>query len=134
MSEYGNVFLIGLATAALFLGGSNLPAFLEGSLALGVVAMMLKTLFVMFVVIWLRWTLPRFRIDQLMDLSWKYLLPCALIAFFGQSIFMLIAHQIPAINQITAIAVFIVFLMVMVKFIGRIRTNYREQSIPIGSN
>jgi NADH-quinone oxidoreductase subunit H len=134
MSEYGNVFLIGLATAALFLGGSNLPAFLEGSLALGVVAMMLKTLFVMFVVIWLRWTLPRFRIDQLMDLSWKYLLPCALIAFFGQSVFMLIAHQIPAITQITSIVVFLVFLLVMVKFIGRVRTNYREQSIPIGSN
>lgn len=134
MAEYGNVFLIGLSTAALFLGGANLPAFLEGSLALGVLVMMLKTLFVMFVVIWLRWTLPRFRIDQLMDLSWKYLLPCALIAFFGQSIFMLIANQIPAITQITAIAVFMVFLLVMVKFIGRIRSNYKEQSIPIGSN
>jgi NADH-quinone oxidoreductase subunit H len=134
MAEYGNVFLIGLSTAALFLGGANLPAFLEGNLALGVLVMMLKTLFIMFVVIWLRWTLPRFRIDQLMDLSWKYLLPCALIAFFGQSVFMLIANQIPAITQVMAITVFIVFLLVMVKFIGRIRTNYKEQSIPIGSN
>jgi NADH-quinone oxidoreductase subunit H len=134
MAEYGNVFLIGLSTAALFLGGANLPAFLEGSLALGVLVMMLKTLFIMFVVIWLRWTLPRFRIDQLMDLSWKYLLPCALIAFFGQSVFMLIANQIPAITPITSVAVFIVFLLVMVKFIGRVRTNYKEQSIPIGSN
>ena len=132
MAEYGNVFLIGLSTTALFLGGPNLPGFLQGNPFLSVAVMMLKTFFVMFVVIWLRWTLPRFRIDQLMDLSWKYLLPCALIAFFGQSVFMLVAHQIPAITQITSIVVFIVFLLVMVKFFGRIRANYKEQSIPVG--
>ena len=134
MAEYGNVFLIGLSTTALFLGGPNLPGFLQGNPFLSVAVMMLKTIFIMFVVIWLRWTLPRFRIDQLMDLSWKYLLPCALIAFFGQSVFMLVAHQIPAITQITSIVVFIVFLLIMIKFIGRIRTNYKEQSIPVGLN
>jgi len=134
MAEYGNVFLIGLSTTALFLGGPNLPGFLQGNPFLSVAVMMLKTFFVMFVVIWLRWTLPRFRIDQLMDLSWKYLLPCALIAFFGQSVFMLVAHEIPAITPITAIVVFIVFLLTMVKFFGRIRTNYKEQSIPVGLN
>ena len=46
---------------------------------LGVVAMFTKTFFFIFVFIWIRWTIPRFRFDQLMHLGWKSLIPISII-------------------------------------------------------
>jgi NADH-quinone oxidoreductase subunit H len=70
--------------ATLFFGGWDIP-FLrwdEGGSGLAAVAtglfMFLKTFFFLFLFMWVRWTLPRFRYDQLMSLGWKFLLPVAL--------------------------------------------------------
>lgn len=138
LAEYGNVFLIGLVVTSVYLGGGNLPFELAEStwwsIALSILVVFIKTIFIMFVVIWLRWTLPRFRIDQLMELSWKYLLPLALTAFFGQAMYMMILdidspvgkYAIPGI-------VFIIFLFVLFKFIVRVRVNIRDQAIPVNT-
>jgi NADH-quinone oxidoreductase subunit H len=70
--------------ATLFFGGWDIP-FLrwdEGGSGLAAVAtglfMFLKTFFFLFLFMWIRWTLPRFRYDQLMSLGWKFMLPVAL--------------------------------------------------------
>jgi NADH-quinone oxidoreductase subunit H len=59
--------------ATLFLGGWNSPVL--G----GPVAFMLKSVALVFVQFWLRWTLPRLRVDQLMYVSWKVLLPASFV-------------------------------------------------------
>jgi NADH-quinone oxidoreductase subunit H len=94
--------------ATLFFGGWDLPGSFDNMrvIAPGVVqgaqpavwktlvtllAFAVKTLFFCFVYIWVRWTVPRFRYDQIMDLGWKVLLPTALayIALMGTAILVL---------------------------------------------
>jgi NADH-quinone oxidoreductase subunit H len=85
MAEYVNVVVASAMTVTLFLGGWGLPGFHPQGV-LGVLASVLifsiKTLVLVFVFIWVRWTLPRFRWDQLMRLGWKVLLPLALVNLF----------------------------------------------------
>ena len=88
--EWVNVFVIGAVATTLFLGGWLIPGVSvvaqDGSgwlQAAGFVVFLLKTIAVIFVIIWIRWTLPRFRIDQMMGLCWKYLIPIAFACFIG---------------------------------------------------
>ena len=86
ISEYANMATSSALMATLFFGGWDIPftrvdnttgvSFLMTLLSIGLFG--LKTLFFIFVFIWIRWTLPRFRYDQLMSLGWKFMLPLAL--------------------------------------------------------
>ena len=118
LAEYIEVFVVCGVAVALFLGGYKVPFDLgsgavlveklgmDGMIAqnigqlLELGAFFTKTLALYYVVIWVRWTLPRIRVDQLMTLCWKYLTPIAIFnllgcavwmyAFNGKSIFTLI--------------------------------------------
>jgi NADH-quinone oxidoreductase subunit H len=82
-AEYVNMFISSAVISALFFGGYNFPgmdAFSGNTLAiLGTLVFFGKTFFFIFVFMWIRWTLPRFRYDQLMHLGWKKLIPISLI-------------------------------------------------------
>ena len=81
LAEYINVFNMSAITVTLFLGGWNGPVFGPGWLEtlLPLVWFLLKTFLVVFLFIWVRATLPRFRYDQLMALGWKRLIPVSLV-------------------------------------------------------
>ncbi len=133
LAEFGNTWVVGAVTAAVFLGGGNLPAFLGESAILSLVVFTAKTLFAVFLLMWIRWTLPRFRIDQMMDFSWKYMLPLAFVAFFGQAIYMMLTYESAMAQQIISHGMFLVFLLVLFKFTGRVMLNVREQLSPVNS-
>lgn len=86
-AEYVNMFISSAIMSALFFGGYNLPftellseVFSHNTIALlGTISFMLKIFIFIFIFMWIRWTLPRFRYDQLMHLGWKVLIPLALI-------------------------------------------------------
>lgn len=82
-AEYVNLFIASAVISCLFLGGYNFPgmdAFSGNTLALlGVAAFFIKIVACIFTFMWIRWTLPRFRYDQLMSLGWKKLIPLAMI-------------------------------------------------------
>jgi NADH-quinone oxidoreductase subunit H len=81
LAEYTEMFAISVVAAVLFLGGwhAPLPAWQQiGVVGLGPVWLVMKAWALMFVMMWLRWTLPRLRVDQLMHMAWKVLLPVAL--------------------------------------------------------
>ncbi|WP_018629782.1 NADH-quinone oxidoreductase subunit NuoH [Niabella aurantiaca] len=88
-AEYINMFISGVIMATLYFGGYDIPFVNEASLAqhigenwvalLTFLTLMVKALFFVFVFMWIRWTIPRFRFDQLMHLGWKRLIPLALL-------------------------------------------------------
>ncbi|OGT99941.1 MAG: NADH-quinone oxidoreductase subunit H [Geobacteraceae bacterium GWC2_48_7] len=78
MAEYANMVTICALTATLFMGGWQGP-FVDTIVLLGPVYFIAKVYFLMFVCMWIRATLPRYRYDQLMYLGWKVLLPLALV-------------------------------------------------------
>lgn len=84
-AEYINMFISSAIIASLFFGGYNFP-FIYGLdlppnviTIIGSVIFMAKVFFFIFFFLWIRWTIPRFRYDQLMNLGWKYLIPIALV-------------------------------------------------------
>jgi NADH-quinone oxidoreductase subunit H len=82
LAEYTEMLVISIVTSVLFLGGwwAPHPALQNiGPIGLGPVWLLAKAWFLMFVMMWLRWTLPRLRVDQLMHMAWKVLLPVALV-------------------------------------------------------
>jgi len=98
MAEYTHIITGSALVATLFLGGWDIPftswdsgdpTVLKSLLTLAFFAM--KTLFFIYVFIWIRWTLPRFRFDQLMQLGWKFMLPVLLayILILGATVLVL---------------------------------------------
>ncbi|MBI2916845.1 MAG: NADH-quinone oxidoreductase subunit NuoH [Chloroflexi bacterium] len=78
LGEYVATFAVAAVVTTLFLGGWKGP----GPAVLGYVWFMLKALFVYLLILWVRASLPRVRIDQLMGFAWKFLLPLALLNVF----------------------------------------------------
>src|ERR687886_1342612 len=78
MAEYVNMFTVSMLATTLFLGGWQGP-FVSVFPWLGILWFLLKVSFFLFLYIWLRGTLPRFRFDQLMNFGWKFLLPVAIL-------------------------------------------------------
>jgi len=108
--EWGNMWVMSALAVTMFLGGWQIPGLsverfdaLTGGM--GVVAEVasllifsLKTLFFVFVVMWLRWTLPRIRVDQMMNMCWKYLVPASFTGVLFVAGWMLLVHAQPWIG------------------------------------
>jgi len=75
LAEYSNLFIISAVATTLFLGGWHGP----GPAWLGPVWFFAKSYFIVFLAMWVRWTYPRLRSDQLLNFSWKVLVPLSLI-------------------------------------------------------
>ena len=93
LAEYVNIFIVCAIGATLFLGGW-MPFHLGGWSAFNHIMDFIpssiwffgKTFFLIFVIMWFRWTFPRLRIDQLLNLEWKYLLPISLFNLLLMSV------------------------------------------------
>jgi NADH-quinone oxidoreductase subunit H len=86
MAEYAAMIVVSAIATAVFLGGWYFPFVWRLSInypnlfvAVSLLVFIVKTAFLLYVYFWLRWTFPRYRYDQLMDLGWKWMIPAALL-------------------------------------------------------
>jgi NADH-quinone oxidoreductase subunit H len=89
MAEYANMVTVACLATLLFLGGWHGPLIFKSPILqalMPVVWFCLKVFFFMFLYVWVRWTLPRFRYDQLMAFGWKVLLPLAIANIVGTAL------------------------------------------------
>ncbi len=110
-AEWGNLYVIGAIVTTLFLGGWQIPATLfdvtmaEHPVAKGVAeftVFFVKSYLWVLVAMWIRGTLPRVRVDQLMAMCWKYMVPIAFVCLFGTiSLLVIWPEGNPTLNTVT---------------------------------
>ena len=130
-AEWANLWIMSAIAVVCFLGGWRIPfmSIIESSstwyfILLSFVIFAAKTLSLVFVVIQLRWTLPRLRLDQMMNLCWKYLVPMSFIAILGTMTWMIIIKWDSMIGRYSRISMFGFSLLFLLHYIRRIYTNY----------
>jgi NADH-quinone oxidoreductase subunit H len=139
-AEWANVFVMSGIASALFLGGWQIPGVSPaqqeahvGLQILGALLFLAKSWTLIFVVIWVKWTLPRVRIDQMMNLCWKWLVPISFAAFLFTAVWTALA--IPETLQTAfGLVTFGAFGLLMVHFARRVRYNIHESRVPLHLN
>ncbi len=97
-AEYINMFISSAVMATLYFGGYNFPFMNDLGLSenaitiIGTIGLFAKIFFFIFFFMWIRWTLPRFRYDQLMNLGWKGLIPLAIANLLVTAVVIILAN------------------------------------------
>ncbi len=87
LAEYAGMFSMSAIASTLFLGGWYMPGLSLSTLEyLGPLILMAKVGLLVFIIIWIRWTFPRLREDQLQSLAWRWLIPLALLNIVGTAV------------------------------------------------
>jgi NADH-quinone oxidoreductase subunit H len=115
LAEWTNVYVVSAVVATVFLGGWNVPFVSADTVArslglglLSMVVMLAKVITLTFVIIWIRWSLPRFRVDQMMSLCWKWLLPGAFAAFVAGAAWTWLTASAPLLDVVMRWVMFLV--------------------------
>ncbi len=131
LAEWGNLYLIGALVATLYMGGWQVPHFTENKALLTAAefaTFFVKAYFWVFVAMWIRATLPRVRVDQLMAVCWKYMVPIGLICVLGTAAFMVAA---PEGSTPVRYAMVALVLLVIAQFFRRVRYHLRRAVSPV---
>ena len=136
--EWGNLWVMSALAVTMFLGGWQIPGLspgrfdaLTGGMAVvaeigSLLIFALKTLFFVFVVMWLRWTLPRIRIDQMMSMCWKYLVPASFAGVLFVAVWMLIVNAAPWLGVAMRFTLTAVGALTIGMFALRVLKNIRD--------
>jgi NADH-quinone oxidoreductase subunit H len=130
LAEWGNLYVIGAIVTTLFLGGWQVPPVTDNPVILAVLqfgVFFLKSYFWVFIAMWVRATLPRVRVDQLMSLCWLYMVPIALVNLVGTAIWMTVVSD--AVGRLVQIAMTVGGAAVIVGFFWRVRFHLRRAKL-----
>jgi NADH-quinone oxidoreductase subunit H len=139
--EFGNLWVMAAVGATLFFGGWQVPfagpevfAAAKGTgvlpglawwglQALSMAIFVLKTVVLLNVIVWVRWTLPRIRIDQMMTLCWKYLVPFAFVSFVATLAWVILVAQVPVVATGAGVALTVAGVILAAVFLKLTRQN-----------
>jgi len=119
-AEWGNMFIAGALITTLYLGGWQAPGLSASPLVMNVLQLLsfnIKVLFLVFTSMWVRATLPRVRIDQMMSLCWKFFVPIAFINMIGTAVWVAIW---PDGNPVAGYVMFALGVAIALLFIQRV--------------
>jgi len=128
-AEWGNLYVIGAIATTLFLGGWQVPPIpwvTDQPVLLAIlqfVVFFVKAYFWVFVAMWVRGTLPRVRVDQLMSLCWKYMVPLSFVCLLGTAGWMVL---FPRGNRLASVGMFLVGVAILLQFAKRVRYQIRH--------
>jgi len=141
LAEWGNIWVLSAVATTLFLGGWQIPfvsaEYVDGVRGSGIlpaaawwgwnavsmVVFVLKAIVLSNVVVWLRWTLPRIRVDQMMALCWKYLVPGAFACFVFTLFWELAVGVAPGVEVVTGVGLTVFATVLALLFFRRVRLN-----------
>jgi len=139
--EFGNLWVMAAVAVTLFFGGWQVPfagpevfaaARGTGPLpglgwwgleVLSMAVFVVKTLLVLNLIVWIRWTLPRIRIDQMMTLCWKYLVPFAFVAFVATLLWVMLVARVPEVATASGIALTVAAAVMAAFFLRQTKAN-----------
>jgi NADH-quinone oxidoreductase subunit H len=139
--EFGNLWVMSAIAVTLFFGGWQVPfvgpeAFAAargvgdlpgaawwGLQILSMLVFVAKTLVLLNVVVWVRWTLPRIRVDQMMTLCWKYLVPIAFVVFVATLLWQMLIARLPVSATVSGAVMFAAAVVTALLFFRQTRQN-----------
>ena len=136
LAEWADIYVISAIATVTFLGGWQVPGFVPESIRtlVQLLVFLAKVFALVFVIIWIRWTLPRIRIDQMMELCWKYLVPIAFVNLIGTAVWVAFVPRGGVVAQAASLAMFGVAVIVFGWFVARVRYNLRSTEAQISLN
>jgi NADH-quinone oxidoreductase subunit H len=135
-AEWANLWIMSAVATACFLGGWNIPGVSASTIdaatgvsfwalqALSFVIFAAKTSVLVFIVIQLRWTLPRLRIDQLLEMCWKYLVPLSFACLLGVMVWMWAVAAGSLIDLAMRLVMTCLGVAGLLQYARRVRFNY----------
>jgi NADH-quinone oxidoreductase subunit H len=139
--EFGNLWIMAAVAVTLFFGGWQVPfagpevfeaakgtgalpgAAWWGLQVASLVVFVVKTLLMLNVIVWIRWTLPRIRVDQMMTLCWKYLVPFAFVSFVATLLWVILVARVPQVGPVTGGVLTAVAAVVVALFLRQTKAN-----------
>jgi NADH-quinone oxidoreductase subunit H len=139
--EFGNLWVMSAIAVTLFFGGWQVPfagpevfaaargagelpgAGWWGLQVLSMIVFVTKTLVVLNLVVWIRWTLPRIRVDQMMSLCWKYLVPFAFVTFVATLLWEILVARAPVTSHVAGGVMVAAMVVVAFFFVRQTRQN-----------
>ncbi len=141
LAEFANVYLMSAITATLFFGGWQIPGISADAQAasiplqiIGLIIFITKAGFFCFVVLWLRWTLPRLRIDQLMNLCYKFLVPIGFFCLLGNALYMLLIPRHSMLDKVSYFSTALIGLFIIAVFFNRVFFHLKRAGVKIDLN
>jgi NADH-quinone oxidoreductase subunit H len=134
-AEWANLWIMSAIAVTCFFGGWRIPLVSVAEtysawywILLGLAIFCLKTLALVFVVIQLRWTLPRLRVDQMMNMCWKYLIPLAFVCILGTMTWIIFIGRDTMLGRASRICLFALGAGILIRLLMRAAFNYRADS------
>ena len=136
LAEWADLYVISAIATVVFLGGWQVPDIVPAALQgpAQVLVFLVKAFTMVFVGIWVKWTLPRVRVDQMTELCWKYLVPIGFVNLLGTAAWVALVPRPHPVGLVVSLALTALGLGVGLFLLARVRYNLRTSQARLSFN